>query len=318
MVFDSPWDRSLRISTFLAAAVALGACALALWWAGPIRESGLPAWPALLPALAVPAVLALSWALAPRRFSLTAGQLLVERPLLSIRIPLGEIRAVAALPDGALRGCTRVWGTSGFCGYYGRFWGRALGSFRLYATRTKGLVLVGTTRGRFVLSPEPPGRFVEAVLARAPRAVAELPVGGAGASARRAWLPPALAAVAVALLAFGVGWSVFGRAPLSVHVDDDAVRIERRWLGPVVIPLDSIRDATPLTAEQRRGWVRTRGTAAGRFAFGEFKGPALGSFRLYAWRRGGAVLLETDGGRVVVTPEDPAAFAEEVRSRLRR
>ncbi len=319
MNFDSPWDRSLRVSTAVVGAVAVVAVALVVRWAWPLLERApAAAVPAFVAPGAILVVLAFAWALAPRGFTVAGSQLVVDRRLLPVEIRLGDVRSVALLPDGALRGTFRVAGTSGFCGFYGRFWGRSLGSFRLYATRTRGLVCLDTTRGRFVLSPEPPEKFVEAILARAPRATAAAPVEVPPTAARRTWLVAVLVLVAAAGAAGAILLAVFGRAPLAARVDDDAVRIERRWVGPVEIPLGSIRDAAPLTPEQRRGWVRTAGTAAGSIAYGQFRGPALGSFQLYAWRRGGAVLLETDEGRIVVTADDPQAFADEVRSRLRR
>lgn len=318
MHFDSPWDRALRISTWLVGALAVGACALVLGWTWPLLgRTPVAAWPALLAPVAVLVALALAWALAPRGFAISGGKLVVERLLFPVEVRLGDVRSVTVLPDGALRGCIRVAGTSGFCGYYGRFWGRSLGSFRLYATRTRGLVRLDTTRGRFLLSPVPPERFVAAVLERAPQATGETPLEAAPAApAGRTWLAVALV-VAVAAAAGGVLFAVYGRAPVSARVGDDAVRIERRWAGPVEIPLASIRSAAPLTAEQRRGWVRTAGTATGSFAYGRFRAPGLGPFELYAWRRGGWVLLETDGGRVVISADDPQGFADEVRSRLR-
>jgi len=320
MTFDSPWDRPLRISTWLVGLVAGCAFAFVLWRVLPLLEGAHgTAWPALLPPVAIVVVLGLAWALAPRRFTLRGGQLVVERPLLPVEINLSDVRSAAVLPEGTLRRCVRVAGTSGFCGYYGRFWGRSLGSFRLYATRTRSLVLLDTSRGRFVLSPEPAEKFVEAVLARAPRATcAALGEEMRPAPARPLALVAALVAAAAVVVAGGILFAVFGRAPRSVRVDGDAVRIERRWASPVEIPFGSIRGVTSLTPEQRRGWVRTAGTATGSFAYGRFYGPGLGSFQLYAWRRGGEVLLETDNGKVVVTADDPQTFAYEVRSRLYR
>jgi hypothetical protein len=55
----------------------------------------------------------------------------------------------------------------------------------------------------------------------------------------------------------------------------------------------------------------------GAVRYGRFASSALGPFRLYAWRQGPYVLLETDAGRVVLTPDDPERFVSELRSRLR-
>jgi len=316
MHFASPWDRSLRISTALVVLAAAGAAAFVLVFVRPMLSEA--PWPALLAPAAVLVVLAVAFALAPRGFRVAGGHLVVERMLFPVEIDLATLRAVARLPDGALRGALRVAGTSGFCGYYGWFRSPSLGSFRLYATRATGLVCLDTPRGRFVLSPEPPDRFVEAVLARAPRASVPGPgqvLRAAPAGKRRSLVLALVIGLAVGILGVVFGLA-YGMAPVGVRIEGDAVRVERRWAGPEDIPIASIRRASPLTAEQRRGWVRTAGTALGPVAYGRFHAPALGSFRLYAWRAGGAVLLETDEGRVVVTVEDPRSFVEELRGRL--
>jgi len=75
----------------------------------------------------------------------------------------------------------------------------------------------------------------------------------------------------------------------------------------------------PLPADLARGWWRVNGVGGpGTSRFGAYSSPGLGAFTLYAWRRGPYVLLETAGGRVVFTPDDPDAFVTEVRARLGR
>ena len=94
--------------------------------------------------------------------------------------------------------------------------------------------------------------------------------------------------------------------------------VERRWFADVVIPLAEVRRASALAPDQRRGWRRTAGTSLpGGVAYGRFASPALGAFQLYAWRSGPMVLLATDRGPVVLTPDDPQAFLAEVQARLR-
>jgi len=317
LYFASPWDRTLRLSTALVGLVTAAVVAFVLVSVWPSLSEG--ASPGILAAAVLPLILVLVFALAPRGFRIAGGRLVVERLVLPVEIDLGGVRAVARLPEGALRGAIRLAGASGFCGYYGRYRSPTLGSFRLYATRTKDLVCLDTVRGRFILSPEPPDRFLEAVLARAPRAasVEQAELLRARPAGPSRWLLPAvgvLGALGIAAAVFAVSW---GMAPVRVGIEGDFVRVERRWAGPIDIPISSVHSAAPLTPEQRRGWVRTAGTALGPVAYGRFRGPALGSFRLYAWRRGGAVLLDTDEGRVVVTVEDPRTFVEEIEARVR-
>jgi hypothetical protein len=54
----------------------------------------------------------------------------------------------------------------------------------------------------------------------------------------------------------------------------------------------------------------------GQIRYGRFASRELGPFRLYAWRFGPYVLLETDQGRVVLTPDEPERFVATIRERL--
>jgi Bacterial PH domain len=174
MRFAAPWDGTLRVVTGISVVAVLGLAAAAVCGAAMLPPELQRAAP--IPALAVGAILCaaaatigLSWALAPKGYTISADRLRVERPLRPIDVPLREIRAAGALPEGFLTGSLRVMGSGGLFGYYGRFWKRRFGSFRLYATRRTGLVFV-EAGDRFVLSPEPAGRFLDDLLSRAPAA----------------------------------------------------------------------------------------------------------------------------------------------------
>ena len=324
--YAAPWDRKLKLSTGLFLLVAAG---LAAWTAG--RDFGpegpLPAPVRLVPVL-LGAIALLAWALAPRGFSIEAGRVRVERHLRPVEIPLREVRAVEALPDGALGASVRLWGAGGVFGYYGRFWSRHLGQYRLYATRATGLVRLVTSGGTWVLSPAPASRFVEEVLARAPgvrapgAAVAAAGIAadsGTGGMPRRLWLLPVglVAVVGVALaVVMAASWAW---APCSAAVEDGEVVIERRWAGPERIPVSTVTEVRPLGREDFRGWRRVSGVALfGQASYGRYRSDALGPFQLYGWRRGPHVLLETTAGKVVVTPDDWQAFLGDVRAGLSR
>ena len=157
--FAAPWSRSLAVTTALAGAlivlVALGVAVL-------LRRS--PSLAALA-FLAVVVPLPLAWALAPKGFVVDASALVVERPLLPLRVARAEIRSARALgADEARRaglsgGALRTFGTSGLFGHYGRFRSPSLGGFRMYATRGDGFVLVETAHGPLVLTPDDPERL---------------------------------------------------------------------------------------------------------------------------------------------------------------
>jgi hypothetical protein len=319
--FPAPWDGRLRAASWIfggiLTALAAGLTVLGLAISG--GELDL-LWPFLIGPVIIAAVMAGAWLLAPRGYALQGPELVVLRRLWPIRIPLAEIRAVGRLSPEDVACSLRLGGNGGLFGHYGQFWNRGLGSFRMYATRRSGLVRVETGTEVFVLSPGDPEAFVDAVLARAPGAQRGSS-GQTSASVRPAALRVMRGmgiGLAVLLLLVGCLFGgIWAFAPLGVEVTGDAVRIERRWAGPVQLPLSRIRSAEVLASQYGRRWWRTNGTAMGRTRFGRFASRELGPFRLYAWRYGPYVLLETEEGRVVLTPDDPQRFVDQVRERIR-
>lgn len=314
MRYAAPWDRSLRVSTgVLLAVIALAGAVLAAIvlavGAGPLVTAlgGL--------ALAVLAGVAVAaWALAPTGYAIEGGTLRVLRRLRPIEVPLAEVGAVCRIAELRAGGAARIGGSAGFFGHHGRFWSRPLGSFRLHATRTHDLVLLDLSDDRLLLSPDLPERFLEEVLAAAPRAArAEDPEAlPRRPLPRRAKVELALAIAAVpvlvgAILAASVAW-----APMRAEVGPTAVRIERRLAGPVVIPLARIRSAEVLGVAE--GFRRVAGFQGPGLSYGRFASEELGEFRLYDWGGGAWVLLQTDDGNVVLTPDDAPGFVAAVRA----
>ena len=320
MRFAAPWDRTLRVSTAVVGLALVAVAAFLVRLGAATETTGATALTALVVAV-LASTLGLAWALAPKGFSIEAGRLRVERPLLPIDVPLAAIRAAGALPDGTFRGSLRLAGSSGLFGYYGRFWNRRLGAFRAYATRRTGLVLVEAAAGRFVLSPEPPDRFLDALLSRSPaasRAVPEAPLAPRP-TPRGMKIGLALLAALAPLLMGGAALAVWAWSPRAARVEGGEIRIERKLAPAAVIPLPDVRrvERIPLVHGERLG--RVAGTAVpGGVRYGHFRSSELGDVELYAWRPGPYVLLETSGGRVVVTPDDADGFVAAVRAALPR
>jgi hypothetical protein len=261
------------------------------------------------------------WAFAPRGFSVSGGELLIERPIGPLRVRIAAIRRLEVMGAGALSGAVRTFGVSGAFGYYGRYRSRALGPFRLYSRRARGpFLLVDSEGGRYLLAPDSPQRMAEALRARSPRALPGLEGGPpTQATARRSRLPSyaALAAViAVPAIVGAVFLALYARQPVGATVTTGEIRIERKQIAPEVIPLAAVREAELLDPRALHGMRRVAGTALGNAAWGHFRSDALGDFQLWAWQRRGYVLLETTSGRVVLTPDDPARFVEQVRAGL--
>jgi hypothetical protein len=165
--FGSPWDRQLLTSTTaLLAVIAITGIA---GTAGALQANlrGI----ALAVMLFSAGVAVGGWAFAPRGFAIGAGRLrFLRNGWPALEIPLAEIRTIALLDPDALRGSLKLVGMGGLFGHYGFFRSATLGSFRLHATRSRGLVLVRTETRTHVLTPEPPDDFAEALLEAAPRA----------------------------------------------------------------------------------------------------------------------------------------------------
>lgn len=174
--YKAGMDRMLRITTRVVSATFLFPPALLfyLWYRSRYLPAPgcRPAPPAidrfLLPIALVFVLLEavtayVTRALAPRGYLLNDVELVVDRAMRPIKVPLREIREFGRVEDGLLRRSLRVMGTAGYYGYYGLFWNRKLGKFRLYATRSRDLVSVRTGRTLYVLSPDDAADFLDSL-----------------------------------------------------------------------------------------------------------------------------------------------------------
>ena len=152
-VFRSPMTLDWRqrwLTLIVSVAITGGLLAPSLWL--PVVGRRLLLTPL---GLAVVLVLLLAWAMAPVALVVEAGELRVERRAWKpLRLPLSTVAAVSLL-DAPVRGAIRLFGVGGFFGSYGVFWSRALGRFRLYATRSGPGILVRRSGGSLpiVLTP---------------------------------------------------------------------------------------------------------------------------------------------------------------------
>lgn len=201
-----------------------------------------------------------------------------------------------------------------------RFEAGPLGFVTSAATHRRDLVILDTEKERYLLSPEQAEGFIQDVLGNAPNAKRTDVPGppfrrpGGGRDLGRGFVIAIGAAVA-ALIALGA----VAQAPRSFAVDRDVIAIHRLVAGDVELPFDEVLSIEPLGEEALRGATRVNARRLpGGVAWGRFQSNALGEFRLFASRRGPAVLVNAKIGKVVLTPEDPAAFMAQVRERLAR
>ncbi|MBA2338414.1 MAG: hypothetical protein H0V96_11780 [Acidimicrobiia bacterium] len=144
-VTAAPLDRATRVVTGLVVVLFAVLAVAMVAVPGPGLVARL-----LLSAMFV-AVLAISWALAPRGYATAPGQLVVRRRGFRPRTYAVTAEEPVAWPGG-MRG-VRLLGSGGLFGYYGTFWSRELGRYKAHVTDRRGTVLVHTAKGPVIISP---------------------------------------------------------------------------------------------------------------------------------------------------------------------
>lgn len=94
-----------------------------------------------------------------RSYSLSAGDLCIQRLLWITRLPLAGLQSAKADPD-AMRLSLRLFGNGGLFSCTGWYWNKALGRYRAFVTDTKHAVVLQFPGRTVVVSPENPGEFV--------------------------------------------------------------------------------------------------------------------------------------------------------------
>jgi hypothetical protein len=161
--FEAPWDAGLTAITVSALAftvVVIGTISVIAIRAGNPAVLGVVAL-STIPCL-VGVGLCYWWA--PRAFSVDDTAVRIERPAGSVVLPLASIQRIETLEDH--RTLRRVFGSGGLFGYYGTYREAALGDVKLYATRRAGRVILATSTGPVVLTPDVPDSFVSEVRRR--------------------------------------------------------------------------------------------------------------------------------------------------------
>lgn len=100
-----------------------------------------------------------TWLYSPQGYSVRDGELVIHRPWKPVTIPLTEIRSVQLLSpeDVSPFSGLRMFGVGGLFGYYGVFFLPRLGGYvRFYLRNKENPILLNTTGGRLLLSPDSP------------------------------------------------------------------------------------------------------------------------------------------------------------------
>jgi hypothetical protein len=96
-------------------------------------------------------------------------------------------------------------------------------------------------------------------------------------------------------------------SPRALVVDSGELRVERRAWRPLRVPLASVSSAAPLEGVGL-GTIRVFGVGGFFGSYGLFYNAVLGRFRMYATRRGQAMIVRRTGDALplVITPDDVA------------
>ena len=145
------WDKRLWVMTFVV--FILWICvSVFLFYNIFTQENSTESLIALLlfNAIMLPTILACE-GYAPQRLEVGESQIVILRRYKSIVITRDEIKSVERLPANAMRGAIRTAGVGGLFGYYGSYYSRSLGSFKLYATSFDNLFLVRKWDGKSIV-----------------------------------------------------------------------------------------------------------------------------------------------------------------------
>jgi len=106
----------------------------------------------------------------------------------------------------------------------------------------------------------------------------------------------------------------YALAPRGYAISGGTLLVKRRLWRGFSIPLESVREPRPATADDLRGALRLWGNGGVFGYYGLFQTARLGKCRWFLTNRSNAVVLVRDEKTVVVSPDDVAGFLAAVRA----
>ena len=152
--FAAPWSRALKTASVFAVVTLLGVAAAGLL----VVPSRLLFVRSMMVGLPL-GVLAIAFFSIVSRYTLTATQLEIARPLWSTAFPLAELVSVAGDAD-VFKGSLRLFGNGGIFSFTGFFWKRGLGCYRAFATDPGRAVILKFRTRTIVVTPDDQQRFI--------------------------------------------------------------------------------------------------------------------------------------------------------------
>ena len=159
--FNAHWGIPLKIVSLIGSAICVGVSGLCFF---SMSQTPIPKFmPALVAGIPL-SILLIAAFFTVRSYQISANTLFIHRPGWATRVRLDQLLSVEHDPS-AMKGSIRIFGNGGLFSFSGSFRNRKLGSYRAFVTDVKNAVVIKLTSGVFVVSPDSPGQFVDAVKA---------------------------------------------------------------------------------------------------------------------------------------------------------
>jgi hypothetical protein len=148
--YGAPWSRELMVMS------AVGLLTLVPATAYVFHQGGLIVG-TLLATLTVVVI-----STTVRGYDIAADQLRIRRLFWSTRWPLTPATKATVRP-GVMACSWRLWGNGGFFAFSGRFSNSELGRYHAFVTDFDRTVVLHTSNGPLVVSPDDPGQFASTI-----------------------------------------------------------------------------------------------------------------------------------------------------------
>jgi len=264
-------------------------------------------------------VFGLSYAWAPRGYSVEDRSIIVKRLAGAARIPLGDVREIRQASSDDLSGAIRLWANGGVFGYYGLFRTSKLGKCTWYLTNRRNAVVVITGEKTALFSPDDVNGFLAALRGSAPAAVrAPEPVApAASASGARTWTGLVIGAIALGMVALAF---LYSPGPPAYTLTASSLTIHDRFypvtISAAAVDLAGVRVVDLASDPSWQPTARTNGFANTHYESGWFRVANGSKVRLYRTGSNRLVLIPPKGAAdppVLLETADPDAFAARLR-----
>lgn len=139
------WSKMVWIMSICTTLILIGASIVTLC----IPDTSWESYVAMMIIIPLPIICFL---LSPHRLYLIGDTLIIKRWMGRVTISTNEITSVEEADKWVVLRSTRTMGNGGYFGYYGHYFNRQYGKFRMFATDMSNLYLIRTSQRNFVIS----------------------------------------------------------------------------------------------------------------------------------------------------------------------